>query len=99
MLDLNIYANYSLYICFTANFYITEHRDMKTREEMDVKLHAFLITTADGGAWQDLRLGQYNPGEIDPGIHRIGAWVSAGPGLKAMARTVSWLQAPIVPLR
>jgi hypothetical protein len=62
---------------------------MKTREEMEVKLDAFLTSTVDRGAWQDLRLDHYNPGGVDPGIHRIGAWVRAGSGLNAAARTVS----------
>lgn len=62
-------------------------------------MHAFSTTTADAGAGLDLRLGHFNRGEMDPGIHRIGAWVGAGPGLNAVARAVSLLQSPFVPLR
>jgi hypothetical protein len=89
MLDLNIYAKHCLYVYFTAYLCLMEHRDMKAREEMEVKLDAFLTSTEDGGIWQDLRLGHCNPGEMGPGVHRIGAWVGAGSGLNAVARPVS----------
>jgi hypothetical protein len=77
-----------MYIYIETFFCIITHRDMKTREEMEVKLDAVLTSTMDGYAWQDLLLGHYDPGEMDAGIHRIGARVGAGSGLNAVARKI-----------
>ena len=51
-----------------------EH-NMKARVGVAVELHAFLISTLDGGEWLASYHGRYTPGESDPNIYYVTRWV------------------------
>jgi hypothetical protein len=36
----------------------------------------FLTTALDGGEWSSSRPNPFTPGEVEPGTHGIGTWVS-----------------------
>jgi hypothetical protein len=38
--------------------------------------HAFLTSEVDGGEWSASRTGRAIPGEIGPGTHWTGGWIS-----------------------
>jgi hypothetical protein len=43
---------------------------------VNVYIHIFLTSSLAGGEWSALRLGRFTLGEIAPGTHWIGGWLS-----------------------
>jgi hypothetical protein len=44
---------------------------MKTSEEVEVQVHAFLTSTLDGGEWSASRPGLFTPRERVPGTLQV----------------------------
>jgi hypothetical protein len=48
---------------------LTKYQAIKTYEEVEVKLHAFLTSALDGSEWLASRPGRFTLGEKDAGTH------------------------------
>jgi hypothetical protein len=72
---------------------------MKTYGEMDVKIHAFLISVLAGGEWSASRLGRFTPGERALGNHWVD-WMVPRTGLDDVERrkTLSLSEPELRPL-
>jgi len=59
------------------------------RQSCPAQVHSFLTSELDRGYRSASRSGRFTPGNKDPGLHRIGGWVSLRSGLDVFKKT-SW---------
>jgi hypothetical protein len=71
-----------------------KNQTMKTYEEVEVKLHAFLTSPLDGGEWSAWRSGRFISDRRSPCTHWIGGWV--GHTVVKRGTCPAWNQKPVL---